>query len=154
MTGLSPAFARPLVDHRQNAADELRLRLAVLPPGQALGDRIHVVDPALGVGGDDRIADRLQGDLRALLGLEHRGLRLFALSDVGDRALEAGHAALFVAHHAAVVDHHEHGAVLAPQHVLLVAHLAFALHAAHVGVAVVRVPVERHGRNLVELLGR
>ena len=95
------------------------------------------------IGGDHRIADRLQRDLGALLGLEHRGFGLLALGDVGDRALEADDAALLVAHHAAVVDDHEHAAVLAAHDVFVVAHLALALHAAHIGVAVARIPVQR-----------
>ena len=37
-------LARRLIDHGQHFADELPLRLAVLPAGQALGHRIHVVD--------------------------------------------------------------------------------------------------------------
>ncbi len=50
--------------------------------------------------------------------------------------------------------HHQHGAVLAAQDVLLVAQLAFALHAPHEGLAVARVPVQRAGRHLVQLLRR
>ena len=129
------------------------LRLAVLPSGQALGHRIHVVDAPCGIGGDDRVADRLQRDLGALLGLKHRGFRLLALRDVGDRAFIADDPAALVAHHAAVLDDHEHGAVLAAQLGFDVAHLAFALHAAHVGVAIVRIPVERTGGDPVQLFG-
>ena len=51
---------RRLIDDRQHIADQLRLRFAVFPSGQALGHRIHVVDASFGIGGDYRIADRLQ----------------------------------------------------------------------------------------------
>ena len=145
---------RGLVHHGQDIADELRLRLAVLPSRQALRDRVHVVDAPFGIGGDDRIADRLQRDLRAFLRLEYRRLRLLARRDVGDRSLESDQAALLVAHRAAVVDHHEHAAVLAAQDVFLVAHLAVALHAPYIGVPITRIPVERSRRELIQLLRR
>ena len=88
--GALACLARALIDHRQHVAHQPSLRLAVLPARQALRHRVHVVDAPFGVRGDHRIADRLQRHLRALLGLEHGGLGLLALGDVGDRALVAG----------------------------------------------------------------
>ena len=87
--GTLARLARPLIDDGQDLAHQAALRLVVLPAGEAFRHRIHVVDAALGIGGDHRVADRLQRHLRALLGLEHRGLGLLALGDVGDRAFEA-----------------------------------------------------------------
>ena len=142
-----PRLVRALLDHGEDRLDQLPFGLAPFPAGEAFRDRIHVVDAAERVGGDHRIADRLERDLGALLRLEHAGFCLLARGDVGDRALEARDAALLVAHHAAVVDHHEHGAVLAAQDGLGVAHFAALLHAPQIGVAVGGVPVER-GRRL------
>src|SRR3984957_14617589 len=117
---------RRFVDHGQDVADALRLGLPALPAGEALRHRIYVIDAAFGVGGDDRVADRLERDLRALLSLEDLGFRFLAFGDVGDGALESADASFLVAHHAPIVDYHQHGAVFAAQNVLDIAHFAFA----------------------------
>jgi len=80
--------ARRLIDDGQHVADELTLGFAVFPPGQAFGDRVHVIDAPFGISGDDGIADRLQGDLGALLRLENRGFSAFLRSVISvNRAL-------------------------------------------------------------------
>ena len=73
----------------KTCADQLALRLAVFPSDQAFGHRIHVVDAPFRVGGNHRIANRLQRDLRAFLGLENRGLRLLALGNIGRACLRS-----------------------------------------------------------------
>ena len=72
--------------------------LAVLeaPAGERLGHRVDVVDDALGVGGDDAVADALQRDLRALLLAEQRLLVELALGDVELDADQAQQPALVV----------------------------------------------------------
>ncbi len=87
----------------------LRMRLAALPAGQALGDRIHVIDVAFGIGGDDRVADRLQRDLRPLLVGTPR-LRRLALGDVPSVPSNPD-AARRVVHHARVLDHRDQAPV-------------------------------------------
>src|ERR1019366_9466963 len=145
---------RDFIDQGQYVADELILSLPAFPSGQALGNRIHVIDAPFGIGGDDGITDRLERDLRALLGLEYRGFRLLTFGNIGDRAFEYADASLFVEHHPSVVDDHQHRTVFAAQDVLEVADFAFALHAPHETVAIGRIPIQRAGRHLIDFLGR
>ncbi len=65
--------------------------LAILEPParERLGNRIQIVDDALGIGGDDAVADALQRDLRALLLAEQRFLVELALGDIELDADEA-----------------------------------------------------------------
>jgi hypothetical protein len=57
---------------------------------------IQIVDDALGIGGDDAVADALQGDLRAFLLAEQRLLVQLALGDIEFDADQAQQAALLV----------------------------------------------------------
>ena len=72
--------------------------LAVLetPSRERLGHRIQIVDDALGIGGDDAVADALQRDLRALLLAKQRLLVQLALGDVEFDADQAQQPALVV----------------------------------------------------------
>ena len=99
----------------KTSRSELALRLARVPAGEILGDRVEIFDAAVGVGRDHGVADRLQRDLRLLLLLEHRGLGALALADVGDRAFVADQLAVLVAHGARALDHGQRRAVDAPQ---------------------------------------
>lgn len=67
------------VHHAQNVTDELLLRLAVLPSGQALGHGIHIVDAPVGVGRDDAVADRPQRHLGALFLLKNGRFGFFCV---------------------------------------------------------------------------
>ncbi len=75
-------FAGFLVKRAEDLLDGAPLAILEAPPGQRLGDRIHVVDDALGIGGDHAVADALQRDLRALLLAEQGFLVQLALGDV------------------------------------------------------------------------
>ena len=57
-------------------------RIFETPSRQLFSDRVDVVDRGVGIGRDDAITDRLQGDLRALLLTEQRFLVNLALSDI------------------------------------------------------------------------
>ena len=100
-----------------------------VPARELLGDRVQVLDAAVGVGRDDRVADRLQRDLRLFLLLVQLQFRALAHGDVGDRAFVAGDLAVLVADDARVLEHGDQRAVAPPQ-------LAFGL--AHHAVAVQR----------------
>ena len=65
------------------------MRFGQRPAGEPLGDGIHELDAARRVDGDDRVGDRRERDLRALLLLEQQRFRLPALVDVRQRADEA-----------------------------------------------------------------
>ena len=125
--GIFERLARRFVEDVEDFAQRLAARLARLPAGQILGDRIQVLDAAFGVGRDHGVADRLQRDLRLFLLLEHRGFGALALADVGDRAFVADELAVLVAHGARALDHGQRRAVDASQLELGVAHLAVAL---------------------------
>ncbi|MNO98606.1 hypothetical protein D3C76_903540 [compost metagenome] len=56
-------FVHQAEQRRQRQAQ----RLTRLPVGELLSGRIHVADAAIDIGGDDRIANGLQGDLRPFL---------------------------------------------------------------------------------------
>ena len=75
-------FARFLVECAEDLLDRPALAILETPSGERLGDRVQIVDHALGVGGDDAVADALQSDLRALLLAEQRFLVELALGDI------------------------------------------------------------------------
>ena len=59
-------LAGVLVDDAEHVFERPTGSLARLPADQLLGDRVQEVDPALGVGADDGIADARQRDLQPL----------------------------------------------------------------------------------------
>ena len=59
-------LAGVLVDDAEHVFERPPGRLARLPADQLLGDRIQEIDPPLGVGADDRIADARQRDVQPL----------------------------------------------------------------------------------------
>ena len=75
-------FARFLVECAEDLLDRPALAILETPSGERLGDRVQIVDHALGVGGDDAVADALQSDLRTLLLTEQRFLVELALGDI------------------------------------------------------------------------
>ena len=77
------------VDDGEHLRDRALARFGQRPAGEPLGDRIHELDAARRVDGDDRVGDRRERHLRALLLLEQQRFRLPALPDVRQRADEA-----------------------------------------------------------------
>ncbi len=71
-----------LVKAAEDLVDRPAAGVVDLPAGEFLGDRVDVLDIALGVGRDDAVTDRVQRDLRALLLAEQRLLVELALGDV------------------------------------------------------------------------
>jgi len=65
-------FAGFLVESAEDLFDRPPLTILEAPSRERLGNRIQIVDDALGIGGDDAVADALQRDLRALLLAEQR----------------------------------------------------------------------------------
>ena len=92
--GVRDGFAGRLVAQADDRLDRRALRFARLPPRELLGDGVQVLDVAARIGRHDRVADRLQRHLRALLLVEQRALGGLALRDVGDRAFEVQRAAV------------------------------------------------------------
>src|SRR6202035_1449014 len=79
---ISERLPRQLVAELEDLAAGSPEAAARVAAGQPLGRRVDVVDAARGVGADDPVADRGQGDLGALL-LPVQGLRrLLELGDV------------------------------------------------------------------------
>ena len=125
-SGFSRSSRAHFIQQPQHLADRLAARLGAGPAGELLGDRIEVIDAAFAVGGDHRIADRLQRHLRAFLLGEHRLLGALARGDVGHRALEGHDALLGVAQHARAFQRdHLLAIATAQQHLGVV---DFALH--------------------------
>ena len=60
-------LAGVLVQDVEHLGQWQAMRLTGLPAGHALGHRVHPVHPALVVGGDDRITNRLEGDAKQLV---------------------------------------------------------------------------------------
>ena len=79
-------LARAGVDDAEDLRQRPPAGLRQRPFAEALGRRIHIGDPALRVGGDDGIADRVQRDGQVLLTLAQRS---FALDPGLDQAIEA-----------------------------------------------------------------
>src|SRR5580658_3622167 len=75
-------FAGLLVERTEDLLDRAAHGVFQAPAGQLFGDRVDVVDGRVCIGGDDAVADRLQGDLRALLLAKQRLLVQLALGDV------------------------------------------------------------------------
>src|SRR6185437_4809374 len=80
-------LARDLVDEIQHIAQGAAARLIQAPSREALGDGIDVLDAALGVGADHRIADRLERHLRPLLLGEDSLLGALSFGDVRNSSL-------------------------------------------------------------------
>ncbi|MEA3221058.1 MAG: hypothetical protein OZX49_02177 [Immundisolibacter sp.] len=74
--------AAVFVHQAKHLADRPVEGLALRPAGQALGDRVQRRHPALGIGGDDAVADRLQRYPGQLLGPGERLFGMFAVSDI------------------------------------------------------------------------
>jgi hypothetical protein len=85
-----------LVEGAEDLLDGAALAVLEAPAGERFGHRIDVIDDTLGIGGDDAVADALQGDLRALLLAEQRLLVQLALGDVEFDADQAQQPALVV----------------------------------------------------------
>ncbi len=65
--GIFNGLAGGFVDDVEDFLDRVPRGLGCGPPGKLLGDRVHRLDVALGVAGDDRVADGLKGGAQALL---------------------------------------------------------------------------------------
>ena len=65
--------ARLLVDDMEDLRQRLAERLGLAPAGQPLGHGVHPGDAPGGVGGDDPVADGVQGGAALLLGPVQRG---------------------------------------------------------------------------------
>ena len=94
-----------LVESAEDLLDGASLAVLEPPAGEGLGNRIDVVDHALGVGGDDPVADALQRDLGALLLAKQRFLVQLALGDVEFDPDEAQQPALVVDTGLGAADH-------------------------------------------------
>ncbi len=66
----------------KHLADRLVEGFGLRPAGQALGDRVQRRHPALGIGGDDPVADGLQRYPGQFLGSGERLFGVFAVSDI------------------------------------------------------------------------
>ena len=60
-------FVGVIVDQLEHEAGRLAQRLLLAPAGKAQCRRVEIADAAFGIGGDHRIADRFQRDLRTFL---------------------------------------------------------------------------------------
>ena len=85
LDGVGQRLARRLVDDAEDPRHRLAAGLGDAPAGEPLGHRVEVVDDAGGVGADDAVADRGEGDLGELLLLGERLLGELAL-DLGGGA--------------------------------------------------------------------
>ena len=89
LTGCSTGRPRRLVDDVKDLLDILSGGVGERPSGQRLGDRIEVIDAAVGIGGDDAIADGGEGDLEPVPPLEDRVVYLSGMGVV--RLLRVAH---------------------------------------------------------------
>ena len=82
---LFDGLPRRLVDDAKDLLDLLPGRLGERPSSQRLGDGIKVVHAAVGIGGDDAIADGREGDLEPVPPVEDRVVRLSGFAIVQGR---------------------------------------------------------------------
>ncbi len=134
--------ARRLTDQVEYVADRTAGRFGRVPAGELLGDRVQVLDAPFGIGGDDRVADRLERDLRLLLFLEKLDLGLLAHRDVGNRTFVADDLAVLVAQQSRVLDHGDGSAVASAELVLRIADHAVAREPCHHSVTIGGVHVQ------------
>ena len=114
-------LAGRLVRELDDVLDRFALRFAALPARELLGHRVQVIDQAVRIRGDDRIADRLQRHLRPLFLVEQRALGGLALRDVRDRSFVVQRAAVRVEHHARVLDRDDRATVALHELILEIA---------------------------------
>jgi hypothetical protein len=74
-----------LVAHGEGERQHAAARASIVPARQAFGHRIHELDLAGHVDGDDSVRNRCQRDLSAFLLLEDLRFRMLALGDVRQR---------------------------------------------------------------------
>jgi hypothetical protein len=138
-------LARGFRDHLEHFRDRPPGRLARIPARELLGDRVEVLDPAVGVRRDDRVADRLQRDLGLFLFLVQLQFCALAHGDVGDRAFVAGDLLPVAADHAGVDQHGDRRAVAASQLAFGLANHAVAMQVGDDLVALVAAVKDRGG---------
>ena len=73
----------------EHFGDGAAVGLLRIPAREFFGHRVQVFDAPVGVRRDDRVANRLQRDLRLFLFLVQLQFRPLAHGDVGDRAFVA-----------------------------------------------------------------
>ena len=152
--GVLDSRPRMLIDDRHDVAGRFTARAAHVPTREVLGDRVDVVDPAIGVGRDDAITDGLQGHLGAFLFLEDSRLRLLAIGDVGDRAFVRNDVAVFIADGARILEHDDFPAILAAQPVFEILDVALGLETREYALTIDRVYVQhRRAASGFEFLG-
>ena len=95
---IGQSLARRLVEGLAHDMQGLPAGLERAPTRQRLGHRIEIVDQAVDVRGDHRVADRLERHLRALLFREQLRFGELAVGDVGHRTGHAHRPAPRVAH--------------------------------------------------------
>src|SRR5690606_12378801 len=131
-----------LVHELDDLLHALALRLAPIPAGELLRDRVQILDPAARIGREHGIADRLQRDLRALLLAEQRTLGRLALRDIRDRPFEIVRLAVAGPHDTRVHDDGDDAAVAPTQLILEVAYAAVRLERREQPFPIPRVDVE------------
>ena len=98
LDGIRRKLPAAFVYHAQHVAHRQAPRLRCRPPGELLGNRVQIFDPAVGVSGNDAIGDGCQRYQRAfLLGKQIRG-RLLAIRHVRNRSCHADCLAGYPAH--------------------------------------------------------
>ena len=85
LDGVAPRLTGGAIDDLHHHTDGLTPCVLALPAGQLLGRHIQVVDVAIHVGADHRIADRVEGYLGARLFHKHAFFNRLALDDVAQR---------------------------------------------------------------------
>ena len=68
--GIFDRFPGCLIDDVEDGLERLAVGFGLRPPGEFHGDRVHHLDEAFGVAGDDAVADGGEGGAELLLGLE------------------------------------------------------------------------------------
>ena len=135
-------LAGHLIDQIQHICDRPPTRLRNGPPREGLGGGVEIVDAAVRVGADDRIADRGERHLRALLLREYRLLSALALGYIGDSALVADDSARGIMQSTGVLKHDQLCTVAPPHVKLVVPDFPFALDAPAKLGAIVRIPIK------------
>src|ERR1700722_5196136 len=101
--GIFNGLTAYFIDQIQHGTDRPAASLRDVSPRETLGDGVQIVDATVGIGADDRIADRGERHLGALLLCEHRLLGALALGDIRDSALVADDTARSVAQRSRVL---------------------------------------------------